>query len=280
MITGLDHMVLVCPDIEAGIADYTTLLGAEPVWRHERDGAASALFQFENTALELLAPVGDGDTAARLHEIIAEDGPGLKSIVFGVDDVDAAHHTLTRRGLAPSEAIDQSVQDIGGERTRAWRRFRLADEQTHGVKTLVIKYDTPLEQAGTGDDAVHRLDHIVVTTPNPDRALAHYGARLGLDFKLDRVIEKFATRFLFFKTGELIFEVVNTTKGAPDPSGPDAIMGLTYEVRDLKAAHDRLSKAGRNVSEIRTGRKAGSTVFTVRDGTLEVPTLFIAHAPR
>ena len=56
----------------------------------------------------------------------------------------------------------------------------------------------------------------------------------------------------------------------------------TYHIEtdDLEAAHARLSQAGRDVSELRTGRKPGSRVFTVRDGTQNVPTLFIAHTPR
>ena len=33
---------------------------------------------------------------------------------------------------------------------------------------------------------VSALDHVVVRTPNPERAIAFYAGRLGLDLRLDR----------------------------------------------------------------------------------------------
>ncbi len=73
MITGLDHIVLVCPEIEIGVAAYTAILGAGPVWRSRADGAATALFRVANTALELMAPCGEGAVGERLVEIIEND---------------------------------------------------------------------------------------------------------------------------------------------------------------------------------------------------------------
>jgi hypothetical protein len=103
---------------------------------------------------------------------------------------------------------------------------------------------------------------------------------LGLDLALDRTREEWKTRFLFFRTGGLTFEVINRLGEDHDPAAPDSIWGLTWTVDDLSAAHARLTEAGFNVSEQRTGRKPGSAVFTIRDGTLGVPTLFIAHSSR
>ena len=98
-----------------------------------------------------------------------------------------------------------------------------------------------------------------------------------MQLRLDRTMEQFSTRFLFFKTGGVIFEIMTSTSAAPDPAGQDRLMGLTYEIDDLDAAHQRLTEAGLDISELRKGRKPGSRVFTVRDGTLGVPTLFITH---
>ena len=82
------------------------------------------------------------------------------------------------------------------------------------------------------------------------------------------------------KNGRLTLEIIHRLGEAHDVGADDNIWGLTWSVQNLDAAHDRLSKAGLNVSDIRKGRKPGSRVFTVRDGTLDVPTLFISHMPR
>ncbi|WP_373004406.1 VOC family protein [Hyphomonas sp.] len=282
MISGLDHIVLVCPEIVSGTAVYSALLGRAPDWQSvSEDGAATAIFRVNNTALELMAPKGDGPVAERLGEIITDDGSGLKSLAFATADIEHAHHRLTRRGLNPHEIMPgESRSDISGK-TRTWRRFRCDDAETGGIKTFLIEHVTgalaPVDAPG---GAVVGLDHIVINTPNPDRAAALYGARLGLDLALDRTAPEWKTRFLFFRTGGLTFEVINRLGEDHDARASDSIFGLTWEVDDLAAAHERLLDAGFNVSEMRKGRKPGSHIFTVRDGTLNVPTLFISHDPK
>jgi len=282
VISGLDHIVLVCPEIVSGTAVYSALLGRAPDWQSvSEDGAATAIFRVNNTALELMAPKCDGPVAERLGEIITDDGSGLKSLAFATADIEHAHHRLTRRGLNPHEIMPgESRSDISGK-TRTWRRFRCDDAETGGIKTFLIEHVTgalaPVDAPG---GAVVGLDHIVINTPNPDRAAALYGARLGLDLALDRTAPEWKTRFLFFRTGGLTFEVINRLGEDHDARASDSIFGLTWEVDDLAAAHERLLDAGFNVSEMRKGRKPGSHIFTVRDGTLNVPTLFISHDPK
>lgn len=279
MITALDHFVLLCPDIESAATDYQTLLGASPVWRAVNDGAATAVFNTGNTAIELMAPSGDGAVADKLREMTAA-GARLTSLVYRSDDIAGDHHIMTRRGLRPSEITDDSSQDIGSKARRAWKRFRIPDEKMAGLKSFVLTPQTELPAPDLSPGAATALDHLVINTPNPERAVATYGARLGLRFALDRTAEQWKTRFLFFRVGGLTLEVINRLGTEQDPSENDAIWGLTWETDDLAAAHARLEAAGRDISEIRTGRKPGSEVFTVRDGTQGVPTLFIAHSPR
>lgn len=279
-VTGLDHIVLVCPDIEAGIATYSSLLGREPDWRASADGAATALFTVQNTALELMAPDGDGAVAERLREIIAEKGPGLTSLAFQTGNIADAHHKFVRRGLIPGDITDGQSTDLTSGARRHWKRTRLSDGQAGGLKIFVVEPAEPLRSKPAAPGSAVSLDHIVINTPNPDRAAALYGARLGLDLRLDRTAEEWKTRFLFFRTGGLTFEVIHRLGETHDTAGPDTIWGLTWAVDDLPAAHDRLNQAGRDISAIRDGRKPGSSVFTVRDGTLGVPTLFISHEPR
>ena len=280
MIDALDHIVLVCPEIEAGAAVYSSLLGREPSWRAKADGAATALFSVQNTALELMAPDGTGPVADRLREIIAERGPGLTSLAFRTSDIAETHHKLARRGLIPGDITDGESTNLGDSSVRRWKRFRCSDEAMAGIKTFILQPESAPKVAGPASGAVQSLDHIVINTPNPDRALGLYGAKLGLDLRLDRTAEQWKTRFLFFRTGGLTFEVIHRLGEAHDPAGPDTIWGLTWAVDDLAAAHARLSETGLDISDIRTGRKPGTSVFTVRNGTLGVPTLFISHSPR
>lgn len=280
MITRLDHVVLICPDIDAGVAAYETLLGAPPAWRavDAEMGSASALFRFENTALELMAPKGEGPVGARLAQMLAANGPRLTSLAYEVADAGMAHHAFGRRGLSPSAVSDGASTDLATGATRSWKRFRCADDACAGLKTFVLQHTEGCLPAHTvPGGGVTRLDHLVINTPNPDRAAALYGARLGLRFALDRTAEQWKTRFMFFRTGGLTLEIIHRLGEDHDLAAPDAIWGLTWAVADLAAAQARLAEAGLTVSDIRTGRKPGSMVFTVKDGTLGVPTLFITH---
>lgn len=280
MITCLDHFVLICPDIDTGRSSYQTLLGMPPVWQADNThiGSATALFKTANTSIELMAPKGEGSVGDRLREMLETSGPQITSLAYEVADARMAHHSFGRRGLDPSELGEGTSTHIETGAERRWKRFRCADTVCAGIKTFVLQHTEgalPNETAGEG--CVTSLDHLVINTPNPDRAAALYGARLGLRFALDRTAEQWKTRFLFFRLGGLTLEVIHRLGETHDPSAQDTIWGLTWAVADLEAAHARLSGAGLTVSEIRTGRKPGSTVFTVKGGTLGVPTLFIAH---
>ncbi|MEM6900838.1 MAG: VOC family protein [Pseudomonadota bacterium] len=282
MITALDHFVLICPDLKAGADVYDALLGIPPDWvSAEQDGAATALFRVQNTALELLAPAGDGPVGDRVREMLSTKGPQLTSLAFRSDEIETDHRSLSRRGFRPSDIVEGSSTHERTAERRIWKRFRGADDVCGGVKTFVLEHgEPPAAKTEASADSVRALDHIVISTPNPDRAIAHYGARLGLDFRLDRTAQQWNTRFLFFRTGGLTFEVIHRLDQSLPPDTDDAIWGLTWAVDDLERAHARVSGLGVDVSEVRQGRKPGSQVFTVRDGTLGVPTLFIAHDPR
>ncbi|WP_233351956.1 MULTISPECIES: VOC family protein [Hyphomonas] len=279
VITGLDHLVLVCPEITSGVAVYEKLLGRKADWRADVEGGgASALFRLGNTALELLAPAGEGPLAARLAEIIEADGPGLTTLAFGSDGTAGDHDTFTRRGLEPEPVADgQSVHSQTGA-ARAWQRFRIPDTKTGGIKVFIIEPgEGALQPHPAPADAVHGLDHAVINTAAPDRTLAFYGAKLGLRLAMDRTNPDWGVRLIFFRTGSLTIEIAQRLADPEDYTKADSFWGLTWAVADIAAAHARLTSSGFEVSEIRKGRKPGSRVFTVRNGTMNVPTLFIAH---
>jgi catechol 2,3-dioxygenase-like lactoylglutathione lyase family enzyme len=119
------------------------------------------------------------------------------------------------------------------------------------------------------------LDHIVVSTTNAERTVALYGGRLGLDLRLDRTNEQWGARQLFFRCGGAVIEIGASLK-TPVSDAPDKFGGLAWRVRDPQAARARIAAAGIDVSEVRKGRKRGTSVFTVRTGTGGVPTLMLS----
>ena len=280
MITGLDHAVILVRDIEAGVAGYQTLLGRAPVWRAQSDGAATAIFVLGNTSLELMAPAGEGEAAHRVRAALEKQGEGLASLAFEVEDIAKTHHRLTRLGLSPEAISDGASKDLTSGRALTWKRTRASAESTHGIRLFFLQRGERLGLSPeTASAPVDALDHLVIATPDPERTAALYGARLGLDMKLDRTIPTLGTRFLFFRTGGLVFEVIHRLKeGRHD--GPDKIYGVSWRVADVAATRTRLEQAGLEVSELREGRKPGTQVFTVRTGTFGVPTIVIQQDKR
>ena len=125
---------------------------------------------------------------------------------------------------------------------------------------------------------VTAMDHVVVATADPERAAALYGARLGLDMALDRSHPDWG-RLMFFRCGDLIVEVVHRP-GKDTDTGHDRLWGLSWRVADIDATRARLMSAGVDVSDVRTGRKPGTRVATVRNGTCGIPTLLVERTAR
>lgn len=191
------------------------------------------------------------------------DASGLRSMVFATQDLDKAATLLERRAV-PATMADGSLVLVG-----------------HGVPIGVVAKADEAASPFTADagSAVSSLDHVVVRTPNPERAIAFYGGRLGLDLRLDRSNPKWGARLLFFRCGDLVVEIAHDLKkGISDE--PDHLWGLSWRVPDIAAAHARLKAAGLDVTEPRDGRRPGSQVCTVKDGTGGVPTILIGGVER
>jgi len=114
----------------------------------------------------------------------------------------------------------------------------------------------------------------VIRAADVERAVALYGARLGLDLRLDRENPQWGARQLFFRVGASVLEMAAPVNAPPEP-GPDRFGGLAWRVLDPDAARARIAAAGFDVSEVRPGRKPGTRVFTVRDAPSGVPTILI-----
>lgn len=279
MITGLDHVVVLVSDIDAARTAYQTLFACAPAWRNTGDGADHVLFTLDNTTLELMAPSGDGAAADRIRNVIAEQGEGLASICFRTSDIAKMHRRLDRLALKPEPVTEAESRDTASGATLSWKRTRAATSTTRGVRLFFLELATerPLS-VPTTTAPVTAMDHVVVSTADPERAAALYGARLGLDMALDRSHPDWG-RLMFFRCGDLIVEVVHRP-GTDSDALQDKLWGMSWRVADIDATRARLASAGVDVSEVRVGRKPGTRVLTVRGGTCGIPTLLMERTAR
>jgi catechol 2,3-dioxygenase-like lactoylglutathione lyase family enzyme len=279
MISGLDHVVVLVGDIEAGATAYRTLLARAPAWHSSDDGVERVLFTLDNMTLELVSPSGAGATADRIRGVLAEQGGGLASICFRTADIARMHRRLDRLALKPEPISDAESRDATTGATLSWRRTRAATEATRGVRLFFLELakERP-RSAAIADAPMTALDHVVVSTADPERAAALYGARLGLDMALDRSHPDWG-RLMFFRCGDLIVEVVQRPQSDMGQA-QDKLWGLSWRVADIDATRARLASAGVDVSDVRTGRKPGTRVLTVRNGTCGIPTLLVERTAR
>ncbi len=278
MITGLDHVVVLTSDIGAGAAHYQTLFARAPAWRNSGDGAERVLFTLDNMSLELMAPAGSDANADRIRNVLAAQGEGLASLCFRTSDIARMHRRLERLTLKPEPVAEVESRDELSGASLSWKRTRAATEATRGVRMFFMERDKerPLSVPTTAG-AITAMDHVVVSTPDPERAAALYGARLGLDMALDRSHPDWG-RLMFFRCGDLVVEVTHRPGKPGEPPRDldhDRLRGICWRVADIDATHARLAADGVDVSEIRTGRKPGTRVMTVRSGTCGVPTLLV-----
>jgi catechol 2,3-dioxygenase-like lactoylglutathione lyase family enzyme len=279
VITGLDHVVVLVRDLAEGAAACERLLARAPAWRSFGDGADRVLFTLDNMTLELVSPSGDGAAGDRIREVIAEQGEGLASIAFRTGDIAKLHRRLDRLALKPEPVTQAESRDVISDETLSWQRTRAATSATRGVRLFFLELagERPLS-APSGAAPITALDHVVISTGDPERAAALYSARLGLDMALDRSHPDWG-QLMFFRCGDLIVEIVHRPEDAADKTR-DNLWGLSWRVADIDATRARLLSAGVDVSDVRTGRKPGTRVLTVRSSTCGIPTLLVERSAR
>ncbi len=271
MIEALDHIAVAVRDLDRAASAFGALLGRRADWREEAAGARHAWFQLENMALDIVQPEGPGESGDRARAQIEAHGEGLWGLAFAVSDLDETRRMLARRGCPTAEPAALLSTD-------AWRLAFIDPAASHGVSIALADRSRRSAPKSPGEGAVVALDHVVINTANPERAVALYGARLGLDFRLDRSNPQWGSRLMFFRCGGAVVEV-GARLGGETTDAPDRLSGLAWRVAEPDAAQARLAKAGFDVSEVRSGRKPGTKVFTVRSGIPGAPTLMLSAEP-
>lgn len=281
----LDHVIVAVRDLGAAERSYARLLGRSASWRGEHPGlgTANALFRVGEAYLELLAPA-EG-TGGWLRGRLDERGEGLLGFALATADAEACAKTLAERGLHPAAPARGIGRDTESGAFREWQSVMLPPEETRGVLIFGIEHRSAPEllpeipPAGAPEAAVHGIDHVVVQTADPEATRALYGERLGLRLALDKSFPQWGARLLFFRVGHITVEVAARLDRAPDPTPPDRAWGISWRVADADAARARLVEAGFDVSEVRSGRRPNTRVFSVRGDPCGVATLVLEPEP-
>ncbi|MFT6368307.1 MAG: catechol 2,3-dioxygenase-like lactoylglutathione lyase family enzyme [Halioglobus sp.] len=116
------------------------------------------------------------------------------------------------------------------------------------------------------------VDHVVLRTVDADACVAFFGEHLGIRLALDKTVPQWGGRMLFFRTGKLTLEVIEVDKDKPEK---DYFWGIALQCNNLEKAINELVDQGVALSKVRTGRKAGTLVASVKSHCLGIPTLLI-----
>lgn len=278
MINKLDHLIVSVKNIAEAEKNYSKLFGTNPVWRgeHKELGTINSIFNFNNTYFELLAANGEGLGAQLVTKTIEENGEGLTGIVLGTEDLENSKNQLLKKGFDFGSVSQGEGLDFDSGKIRRWKNLFLPDKLTRGLFTFLIEHtegELP-EPESLPTSSVHKLDHVVINTNDPDGFIDVYQNIYGLRLALDQTVEKWGGRMLFFRLNHTTIEVIGKND---DNETQDKLWGLAWDVKDLEATHERLEKEGFDITPLKEGRKPNTLVATVKSNTHNIPTLLIEH---
>tara|TARA_B100000575_G_C23137614_1_gene661250 strand:- start:2932 stop:3795 length:864 start_codon:yes stop_codon:yes gene_type:complete len=277
MVNVLDHIMVAVEDLEVAKKNYEKIFGLPPVWRgkHKELGTSNILFNFENTYFELLSSAGKGLGADLVEKHINEKGEGLLGFAMGTDDINSLRAKINDSGFSlPDLIIGEGINDHTGE-TRTWINQFLPPEMTRGLFSFIIQHKSGVLPTvdSYSTSAIHRLDHAVIQTNDPDGFIKVYRDVFGIRLALDKFIEAWKKRILFFRINKTTIEVIEEQHANPDCH--DTLWGLAWQVKDIRKTRKRLLKNNIDVTEIKAGVKDDTLVATLKSHNHNVPTLLI-----
>jgi catechol 2,3-dioxygenase-like lactoylglutathione lyase family enzyme/predicted enzyme related to lactoylglutathione lyase len=278
MINALDHLIIAVSDIDVAEENYTKIFGVQPVWRgeHKELGTENSLFNFQNTYFELLAAKGEGLGAALVNHYLQESGEGLIGIVLGTEDIDECYKSFQSKGYALGEISKGEGINFKDGSTREWKNLFLPPELTRGIFAFIIQHTKgSLEEFKNNDKSVvNKLDHVVIQTNDADGFIDIYRDIYNIRLALDKYVEAWESRMLFFRTNKTTIEVIEKQNGEETA---DKLWGLSWQVDSIEEAHNRLTNQGVEVTPIKKGIKDNTLVATIKSHTSNIPTLLIEH---
>ena len=278
MINTIDHLIVAVSDISIAEKNYSTIFGADPVWRgeHVEYGTENSLFNFNNTYFELLTAKGDGLGAMLVNHALQETGEGLIGIVFGTDNLKETHQKLSEKGFLLGDISDGEGANFKNNKIRKWKNLFLPPELTRGIFSFLIEHtEGTLPTVDRFESSmVNKLDHVVINTNDADGFINVYKDIFNIRLALDKFVDEWKSRMLFFRLNKTTIEVIEKKN---DEEPKDSLWGLSWEVDNIEEAHKRLEKAGIEITPIKKGIKENTMVATIKSHTHNVPTLLIQH---
>ena len=278
MIKTLDHLIIAVSDLDAAEENYTKIFGVKPVWRgeHKELGTENSLFNFQNTYFELLTAKGEGLGAALVNHYLQESGEGLIGIVLGAEDIDECYKSLQSKGYALGEISKGEGINFKDGAIREWKNLFLPPEVTRGIFAFIIQHTKGSLEEFKNDDksVVNKLDHVVIQTNDADGFIDIYRDIYNIRLALDKYVEAWESRMLFFRINKTTIEVIEKQDGE---DAADKLWGLSWQVDSIEEAHNRLTNQGVEVTPIKKGIKDNTLVATIKSHTNNIPTLLIEH---
>ena len=278
MFESLDHLIIAVEDLEKATHNYQIIMGTPPVWTgmHKSLGTSNALFNFQNTYLELLSPTGEGLGADLINHYLKDTGEGLIGMVFATKDINGVYQSLQNHGFPLGEPTDGEGTNSADQKLRKWKNLFLPSDLTRGIFSFVIEHtegDLPQPES-IEPSSPHKLDHVVINTNDADGFIKIYKDTFNIRLALDKVIEHWQKRMLFFRLNQTTIEVIEQEDDLPPG---DQMWGLAWEVKDIEKAHERMMVEGIEVTPIQKGVKEKTLVATIKSHNHNVPTLLIQH---
>ena len=278
MISSIDHLIIAVKDINDAEENYRKIFGMEPVWKgeHKALGTANVIFNFKNTYFELLSANGDGLGAALVNGAIEEQGDGLIGVVFGTNNIEESFSTLKKSGYLVTEPTEGEGIDNKTQKIRKWKNLFLPPELTRGIFSFIIEHsEGALPSLNKYPKAtINKLDHLVINTNDANGFINIYKDVFNIRLALDKVIEHWKSRMLFFRVNKTTIEVIERKN---EDDSQDSLWGLAWEVESIEEAYKRLISEGVDVTPIKEGLKENTLVATIKSHTHNVPTLLIEH---
>ena len=278
MFNTLDHLIIAVEDLDKAEKNYSKIFGISPSWKgeHAELGTSNCLFNFQNTYFELLSATGDGLGADLVSDHLEKSGEGLMGAVFGTDNINVVSTALRGKGFtvpSPSQGEGTNFKD---KKIRKWRNLFLPAELTRGLFAFVIQHmEGELPAPKSYDPSyIRKLDHLVIQTNDADGLIKIYRDVFNIRLALDKIVERWKVRILFFRLNKTTLEIVEKLDNQP-PN--DKLWGLTWDVENIEQAHQRLLREGVDVTAIKKGIKENTLVATIKSHTHNVPTLLIEH---
>ena len=277
MISSVDHLIVAVKDLDQAISDYEKVLDVPPCWKgkHSELGTRNALFNFENTYLELLSPSEEGLGSDFINSLLEEKGDHLAGIVLGTQNIEHAQKELNRNGHVVEISSGEAINEKDGK-IRRWKNIFLPNTLSRELFIFIIEHtEGNLPKYEIQDSSkVQKLDHVVINTQDADAFISIYRDVYKIRLALDKTIEHWKRRMLFFRTNATTIEVIEEKD---KKESADELWGLAWEVDSIEDVHKRLVSNNVEVTPIKDGLKKGTLVATIKSHTCNVPTLLIEH---